>query len=140
MATAALIDDRLHIDMINPYTATGTFGVSHDGFYKDAFMDGSYTTQIDETPMAVQDSNSDLSHFNPLHENRSGPMYLGTTYVHPAPDSVFPARKYQYDSGEASWARPGRPAARLIKKTDRTILYIVIIVLLLYIFRKKIKI
>ena len=51
MATAWMISDDLHINHINPYTWSGAYGVNKDGFPKDLPMDGSYTTQIDETPM-----------------------------------------------------------------------------------------
>ena len=98
MASAALIDDRLQIDGFNAYTWTNTFGVPTDGFYKD-FINGTYTTQIDEVPQTYTDENPALDHFNPLDLNRSGPMYLNEVSVDPAPYRMFPARKYELDNG-----------------------------------------
>ena len=133
MASAALIDDRLQIDGFNAYTWTGTFGVPTDGFYKD-FMDGSYTTQIDETPQTYTDKNEDLDHFHPLDLNRSGPMYLKEGGVNPAPYQMFPARKYEYDNGVVTWERPDRPLIK--KETNWFIVFLVIAVLFLFLFKK----
>ena len=55
MASTLMIDDRLQIDKFNPTTWTGDFGINSDGFRKDLFMNGSYTTGIDETPMRMND-------------------------------------------------------------------------------------
>ena len=108
MASAALIDDRLQIDGLDMYTWTNTFGVPTDGFSKSTFMDGSYTRGTDEPPMAPQDANPALGHFDPLTLNLSGPMYLKETSVNPAPDRMYPARKFEYADGTVTWDRPGR--------------------------------
>jgi hypothetical protein len=111
MASAALLDDRLQIDGVNMYTATNTFGVPKGGFYKDP-MDGGYTTQIDES-RADDDALSDVDeHFNPVHLNRAGAMYLNGGGSKPAPDGLYPARKYQYDNGSTSWVRYGAKLMR----------------------------
>jgi len=107
MASAALIDDRLQIDGVNMYTATNTFGVPTGGFYKDP-MDGTYTSQIDSSRADDNDALSDMDeHYNPVHLNRAGAMYLNGGGSKPAPDGLYPARKYQYDNGETSWVRYG---------------------------------
>lgn len=126
MATAALASDQLHIDRINPYTWSGTFGVSHDGFPKYTVSDGKYVSQIDETPMTI-DANEDTGAFTPLHINRSGAQYLMEGTVNPAPYREFPARKYEFDDGTTTWDRPGRSLATLIKK-DETIWLLVLLV------------
>ena len=134
MASAALIDDRLQIDGFNAYTWSNTFGVPNDGFYKD-FMNGEYTTQIDETPQVYTDENQDLAHFNPLDLNRSGPMYLKEASVNPAPYRMFPARKYEYDNGTVTWDRPDRPLNRVHKEDSGFLTVLVVIILLLVIFK-----
>jgi hypothetical protein len=107
MASAALLDDRLQIDGVNMYTATNTFGVPAGGFYKDP-MDGGYTTQISESRDDDDNSPSDLDeHFNPVHLNRAGAMYLNGGGLKPVPDGLYPARKIQYDNGATSWVRYG---------------------------------
>jgi hypothetical protein len=128
MASAALIDDRLQIDGFNAYTWTGTFGVPTDGFYKN-FMDGSYVSQIDETPQTYTDENTDLDHFNPLDLNRSGPMYLKEASVNPAPWRMFPARKYELDNGVVTWERPDRPAVRTDKEDNRLLIILILVVI-----------
>lgn len=109
MASIAHADDRIHINKFDMYTWTGTYGVTSDGFPKTMYMDGTYTDGIDETPTqypSIIDSDA-VNHFNPERLNMSGPMYVKTGYVNPAPDSMFPARKFEYDDGSVSWARPG---------------------------------
>jgi hypothetical protein len=91
------------------YTWTGTYGVLKDGFPKTMYLDGTYRTGIDETPTvypSIIDSDA-VEHFNPERLNMSGPMYLKTGYVNPAPDSMYPARKFEYDDGRVTWYRPG---------------------------------
>ena len=111
MASAALIDDRLQIDGVDMYTATNTFGVPTGGFYKDP-MDGGYTTQISES-REEDEALSDMDeHFNPVHLNRAGAMYLNGGGSKPAPDGLYPARKIQYDNGDASWVRYGAKLMR----------------------------
>lgn len=103
-----MIDDRLQIDGFNPYVWSGTFGVPKDGFPKTWYIDGSYTTQIDETPVTYDDppvGDDDPS------RNMSGPMYLKTAQTSPAPFMGFPARKLEYSDGTVTWVRPGMPWA-----------------------------
>ena len=106
MATAWMIDDRLQIDGFDPYTWSGTYGVNTDGFRKDTFIDGTYFTQIDETPMEMtaQVEESQNPEFN-----TSGAMYLKTASVNPAPYRMFPARKFEYADGTCTWYRPDAP-------------------------------
>lgn len=99
-----MIDDRLQIDGFNPYVWSGTFGVPKDGFPKTWFIDGSYTTQIDETPTTYDDP--PLGANDPI-QNVSGPMYLKTVQTSPAPFMAYPARKLEYSDGTVTWFRPG---------------------------------
>jgi hypothetical protein len=106
MASAALIDDQLQIDGVNMYTATRTFGVPTNGFYKTP-MDGTYTTQIDDSGYDSEGGSSVSNldeHFNPLHLNRSGSAYLKTGTINPAPEALYPARRIQYDNGRVSYS------------------------------------
>jgi hypothetical protein len=135
MASAALIDDRLQIDGLDMYTWTNTFGIPTDGFSKGTFMDGSYMRGTDENPMALQDANPALDHFDPLRLNMSGPMYLKETSVNPAPDRMYPARKFEYEDGTVTWDRPGRslsaPRTSHIKKDWVLIAIVALIILFL---------
>ena len=99
-----MIDDRLQIDGFNPYVWSGTFGVPKDGFPKTWFIDGSYTTQIDETPMTVTEP---IQGADDPGRNFSGSMYLKTAETSPAPFLGYPARKLEYSDGTVSWFRPG---------------------------------
>ena len=101
-----MIDDRLQIDGFDPYTWSGTYGVNKDGFPKDIYMDGTYYTQVDETPMEMTApaEGTDGPEFN-----NSGAMYLKTVSVDPAPFRMFPARKFEYPDGRVTWYRPGMP-------------------------------
>jgi len=101
-----MIDDRLQIDGFNPYTWSGTYGVSHDGFPKNVFIDGSYTSAISERPMEVT---APVENPNDPNLHNSGPMYLKTASVDPAPFRGFPARKLEYSDGTTTWYRPGAP-------------------------------
>lgn len=101
-----MIDDRLQIDGFDPYFWSGTYGVNTDGFRKDAFMDGTYYTQVDETPMEFTEPVRESA--NPEFNN-SGAVYLKTASVHPAPYRMFPARKYEYADGTCTWYRPDAP-------------------------------
>ena len=96
---------------------------------------------MDETPTEYPSiiDEEDVDHFNPQRLNMSGPMYLKTAQVNPAPYRMFPARKFEYDNGKVTWDRPGRP--RYVEKDDRLpwIAIIILIVLLLLIFKKKLK-
>lgn len=103
MASALMIDDRLQIDLFNPTTWTGDFGINKDGFRKDVFMDGSYTTAIDETPTDYTD---DLK-YKP--KDLSGNVHLKTISPNYAPHGAFPTRKFEYSDGTVTWYRPGAP-------------------------------
>jgi len=106
MATAYMISDDLHINHINPYTWSGAYGVNTDGFPKNLPMDGSYTTQIDETPMETS-GRPDLD--GDMNFDFSGPMYVKESESKPAPFRPFPARKFEYSDGTVSWYRPYLP-------------------------------
>lgn len=101
--TSLMIDDQLHINHINPYTATATFGVSYNGGYKGPLPDN--------VPFPVEDTNAPIdtgipwNHYNPLTLNTSGNTYLKTGGTHPATSFMFPARKFQYDDGSTTFAR-----------------------------------
>lgn len=105
MATAWMISDDMKINNINPYVASGTFGIPTDG--SKWLSDGTYSVEIDERPTVYTDPNKDLDDFNPLNVMRSGPMYLNEVRARaPAPSNPFPARKYEYDNGSVTWVRP----------------------------------
>ena len=106
MATAAMACDELSINRFNPYTWSGTFGVYSDGFPSTIPIDGSYTTEISETPTIYTD---DLEGSADPNMNLSGPMYLKTADTSPAPFRGFPARKNEFPDGTVTWMRPGQP-------------------------------
>ena len=134
MASRLMIDDRLQIDLVNPTTWTGDFGVNKDGFRKDLFIDGSYTTAIDEEPVDYSD---DLA-LKP--RDLSGNVYLKTIDPNYAPHPAFPTRKFEYSDGTVTWYRPELPWSWMHgKKTEqfRSILKsplvpLIIIILVLY--------
>lgn len=103
MASTLMIDDRLQIDKFNPTTWTGDFGINHDGFRKDVFIDGSYTTGISEEPVDYSD---DLMN-KPM--DLSGNVHLKTIDPNYAPHGAFPTRKFEYSDGTVTWYRPGDP-------------------------------
>lgn len=148
MATSALACDVLSINRINPYTWSETYGVGHDGFPSTIPIDGSWTNEIDETPMIYPEmpdggdgQNMDLS----------GSMYLKTASDNPAPFMGFPARKMEFSDGRVTWYRPGlvqgaEPptqwgSARAVKKffMDNTVLIFLISIIILYYFTSKMK-
>jgi hypothetical protein len=102
--TELLVNDDLAMDRINPYTATGTFGIPTDGGYK-----GQMKWRAPQEKAASWEIEAEspeyLDHMDPLYVNRSGPMAVKTGGVHPATSFMFPARKYQYDDGTTSWSR-----------------------------------
>ena len=101
-----MADDDTAMNRINPYTATGTFGVSYNGGYKGPNTQTWYAP--DDTPASwtVPDEKPEyLDHFGPNQLNKSGSMYLKTGDVHPATSFMFPARKYQYDDGTTTYSR-----------------------------------
>ena len=144
MASTLMIDDRLQIDKFNPTTWTGDFGINKDGFRKDLFMDGSYTTGVDETPMQMNDvipvmNSTDLA----------GNTYLKTAAPSVAPYGTFPARKFEYSNGRITWRRPQLPwswetgksvGGASSSKDIKLILILLIAVILFYFFgRMKMK-
>ena len=141
MASVAHLDDRVHLNKFDMYTWTNTFGVNTDGFPKDLYMDGSYTTQMDETPTrypSIIDS-EDVDHFNPQTLNLSGPMYLKECSVSPAPDGMYPARKFEYDTGKVTWERPGQPRVIRREENGNVIIIIIIVVIILFLLRSKLR-
>lgn len=149
MAHAALANDQIHLNGFDMNTWTNTFGVPTDGFYKDQEMDGSYIRGTDETPM-VTDSNPAMDHFDPLRTNLSGPMYVKEIYPKYAPSLMFPARKFEYEDGTVTWARPGQPfhfesneppRKGWFAKTGGDImpLLLLLLVVLAFVFRKNLK-
>lgn len=139
MASVAHLDDRVHLNKFDMYTWTDTFGINTDGFPKTLYLDGSYTTQMDETPTEYPSiiDDADIDHFNPQRLNMSGPMYVKECSVNPAPERMFPARKFEYDNGKVTWDRPGRPrVGRPVE--NQNIILIVIVIILLFLFRSKI--
>jgi hypothetical protein len=106
MATALLVNDDLSMNRVNPFTWTGSYGVNRDGFPKNLYMDGSYTTQIDERPMETS-GRPDLD--NEANFDFAGGMYLKASESKPAPFRPFPARKYEFSDGRVSWRRPYLP-------------------------------
>lgn len=103
MASTLMIDDRLQIDKFNVTTFTGDYGINHDGFRKDVFIDGSYTRAIDETPTDYTD---DLQ-FKP--KDLAGNIHLKTISPNYAPHGAFPTRKFEYSDGTVTWFRPELP-------------------------------
>jgi hypothetical protein len=143
MASVAHLDDRVHLNKFDMYTWTDTFGVNTDGFPKDMYLDGSYTTQMDETPTqypSIIDS-EDIDHFNPQRLNMSGPMYLKECSVNPAPERMYPARKFEYADGTVTWDRPGRPRMTRVTddRNDKLFIILIVIVILLFLFRSKLR-
>ena len=144
MASVAHLDDRVHLNKFDMYTWTDTFGVNTDGFQKDLHLDGSYTTQMDETPTQYPSmiDSDDVDHFNPQRLNMSGPMYLKECSVKPAPTRMFPARKFEYADGTVTWDRPGRPRmTRVIEggSNEKLIWIIIIAVIILFLFRSRLR-
>jgi hypothetical protein len=147
-----LVDDRLAIDRVNPYTLTNTFGLPTDGMYKDP-LDGTYTTEINESPGDGPDifPGDTADHFSPLRVNMSGPMFLKTGETGYAPSSMYPARKYQYIDGTTSFIRPDLVGGdrdtytpgQYIKTpkwdSDKLIMLLAILALVLFVFRKNLK-
>lgn len=144
MASVARLNDDVQINKFNITTWTGDFGVNYNGFPKGMYMDGSYVTQMDETPTdypSIIDTD-DEDHFNPQRLNMSGPMYLKEASVNPAPYRMFPARKFEYADGTVTWDRPGRPRIHNMEQEfdNKTLVIIFIIIVLLIIFRSKLKV
>ncbi len=103
MASAALIDDRLQIDGFDVYTWSKTFGLPTGGFHKDYMDHRVVRSQIDESD----------TEYTPVmgvkaHTPASQVLQCGT--VNPAPDQMFPARKYEFDNGVVTFVRPALKA------------------------------
>jgi hypothetical protein len=106
MATALMQDDDLSMNRFNPYTWTGTFGVSSDGSHNWQ-PDGSFTRPYDERQSDRLDTNRDLKNFDAMALNDASNMWFNTRPGKPsAPFPAFPARKYQNWNGDPSWVRP----------------------------------
>ena len=142
MASNLMIDDRLQIDKFNPTTWTGDFGINKDGFRKDLFIDGSYTTAIDEKPVDYSD---DLdSNLKP--RDLSGNVHLKTISPNYAPHGAFPTRKFEYSDGTVTWYRPLLPwswmnggdqkSGPLIKLAKSPLFILVVLVLVFYILSR----
>jgi hypothetical protein len=101
--TEFMADDDLSMNRVNPYTATGTFGISYDGA---TYPEMQWNTPVDgPATWNTPDKNEADDHLTPLAMNTSGPMYLKTADKGPATSFMFPARKFQYDDGTTSWSR-----------------------------------
>jgi len=135
MASYLMIDDRLQIDKFNPSTWTGDFGINKDGFRKDLFIDGSYTTAIDEKPVDYSD---DLDP-NIKPRDLSGNVHLKTISPNYAPHGAFPTRKMEYSDGTVTWYRPLLPwcwmggsgqgdGLKMLKKNPLLLLIILVVV------------
>ena len=144
MASVARLNDDVQINKFNITTWTGDFGINKDGFPKGMYIDGSYVTQMDETPTEYPSiiDEDDVNHFDPQRLNMSGPMYLKEASVNPAPYRMYPARKFEYDDGVVTWDRPGRPRIQNMEQDfdNKTLVIIFIIIVLLIIFRSKLKV
>jgi len=137
-----MLDDRLKIDHFNPTTWTGDYGINKDGFRKDLFMDGSYTTGIDETPMETNQS------FVMNSTDLAGNTYLKTAAPSVAPYHPFPARKFEYSDGRVTWRRPQLPWSWEMGKSvggagrglaDNKILVLLIVAVILFYFFGRVK-
>ena len=141
MASNLMIDDRLQIDLFNPTTWTGDFGVPHDGFPKNLFIDGSYTRAIDEEPVDYSD---DLDP-NLKPRDLSGNVHLKTISPNYAPHGAFPTRKYEYSDGTVTWYRPllpwswmnkGDQRNRPMKLVQSPLFILIVLVLVFYILSR----
>ncbi len=148
-----LVDDRLSMDRINPYTLTGTFGVPTDGMYKTP-LDGSYVTEMDPSPDDPASTFPDDTpqHFAPSRINMAGGMVAQTVSGEGnAPYALYPARKYQYIDGSVSFVRPGMEGSGdndlyyedryQVAKWDKDTLIVLLVALaaVLFVFRKNLK-
>ena len=136
MASALMIDDRLQIDLFNPTTWTGDFGINKDGFPNTLWMDGSYVTGVDETPMEINES------FVMNSTDLAGNTYLKTAAPSVAPYQFFPARKFEYSDGRITWRRPQLPwcwetgpqESGPSKEISSLVIFLLVIVILVYLF------
>jgi hypothetical protein len=101
-----MMNDDLSMNRFNPYTWTGTFGVSSDGSHTWQ-PDGTFTRPYDTTPSDRLDTNKSLKHFDVMALNDASNMWFNTMPGKPtAPFPAFPARKYERNDGALSWVRP----------------------------------
>jgi hypothetical protein len=148
--TEFMVNDDLAMDRINPYTATGTFGISYNGGYKGPNTQTWYAPDDAPASWDVPPEEPEyLDHFGPNQLNKSGPMYLKTGGIHPATSFMFPARKFQYDDGTTSYARetvwsnasnyvsnlPNQFSAR--GDSLWPIILVLIVLLFIFVYRKK---
>jgi hypothetical protein len=109
MATALMQNDDLSMNRFNPYTWTGTFGVSSDGSHNWQ-PDGTYTVPWDTSAPSASDrldTNQALKHFDVMDLNNAGNMWMASMPGKPtAPFPKFPARKYEGQNGDLTWVRP----------------------------------
>lgn len=106
--TEILENDQLSMNRINPYTATGTFGVSYNGGHKSTETLPWMLPRQEEVFPAVDEPDEFKDHFDPKAIFRAPAMNLMTGSVDPATSFMFPARKYQFDDGTTSWSRETR--------------------------------
>lgn len=144
--TAMLEIDEMSMDRINPYTATGTFGISYNGGHKST--DALPWMMPREEEETTEEKPEYEAHFTPKHIFRAPAMTAMTGGIDPATSFMFPARKYQYDDGTTSWSREvsyadGRNyVSGLIKGGDSLWPIVVAMILLIVVlsFRKGLKI
>lgn len=101
--TEILENDQLSMNRINPYTATGTFGVSYNGGYKST--EALPWMMPREEPPEEPEEDKIQDHFDPRVTFRSPAMTNMTGSVDPATSFMFPARKIQRDDGTTTWSR-----------------------------------
>ena len=101
--TEILENDQLSMNRINPYTATGTFGVSYNGGYKST--EALPWMMPREEPPEEPEEDKIQDHFDPRFTFRSPAMTNMTGSVDPATSFMFPARKIQRDDGTTTWSR-----------------------------------
>lgn len=101
--TELLEIDELSINRINPYTATGTFGISYNGGHKST--EALPWMMPREEPVVPEETPEYDDHFTPKHIFRAPAMAAMTGGVNPATSFMYPARKYQFDDGTTSWSR-----------------------------------
>lgn len=148
-----LVDDQLSMNRINPYTLTGTFGVSTDGMYKTP-LDAQYISEMDLSPAEPGSTFPDDTpdHFAPSRINMAGGMLVqAVSEKGNAPYALYPARKYQYVDGSVSFVRPGMEGAGdndlyyedrySVAKWDKDTLIMLLVALaaVLFVFRKNLK-
>jgi len=93
--TELLEIDELSINRINPYTATGTFGISYNGGHKST--EALRWMMPREEPVVPEETPEYADHFTPKHVFRAPAMAAMTGGVNPATSFMFPACKYQFD-------------------------------------------